>query len=287
MKKIINNVLILLAIVCICACCDIIHGPYKVTPTPPDTTSAGDTIRRVLLEDFTGIYCGYCPDGHREAKKITDRYGDKVVLIGIHANPDIFTKPRETTDPDFRTNWGKEIDNFYSVSISGLPRGLVNRMSWKNSITVGYRDWFAAVDSFLKLPLEASILVNNTYDTASRNLKIDIEINPKIVLPPTTQLVVQLTEDSIVAIQLDYNGIADPPFENPNYIHKHVFRKGINGTFGEKLSATASPANVKVTKSYNLTVDPSWNANECEIVAYLFDQQTNEVRQVTQKKIHP
>ena len=40
--------------------------------------------KKVLLEEFTGIHCGYCPDGHLLAQNLHDAYPDDVFLINIH-----------------------------------------------------------------------------------------------------------------------------------------------------------------------------------------------------------
>ena len=40
--------------------------------------------KNVILEEFTGIYCGYCPDGHRLAQELHDNNPGDVVLINIH-----------------------------------------------------------------------------------------------------------------------------------------------------------------------------------------------------------
>ena len=47
--------------------------------------------KNVILEEFTGIHCGYCPDGHLMAQNFHDANPGDVVLINIHtgsyANP--------------------------------------------------------------------------------------------------------------------------------------------------------------------------------------------------------
>ena len=41
--------------------------------------------KNVLLEEFTGISCGYCPDGHLIASQIHDANPNDVAIINIHA----------------------------------------------------------------------------------------------------------------------------------------------------------------------------------------------------------
>ena len=41
--------------------------------------------RNVVLEEFTGIHCGYCPDGHLLAQQLHDNNPGDIVLINIHS----------------------------------------------------------------------------------------------------------------------------------------------------------------------------------------------------------
>lgn len=40
--------------------------------------------RRVVMEEYTGIWCGFCPKGEAALNRIDDEYGSKVVSISIH-----------------------------------------------------------------------------------------------------------------------------------------------------------------------------------------------------------
>jgi hypothetical protein len=78
--------------------------------------------KNVILEEFTGIYCVYCPEGHAIAQAIKDANPNDVYLINIHtggyANP-------TGNDPDFRTQFGAAIAS--QSNLVGYPAGTVNR----------------------------------------------------------------------------------------------------------------------------------------------------------------
>lgn len=63
-----------------------------VSTTPQD--------KNVVLEEFTGVNCVFCPDGHARAQAIQDAYPDRVSLINIHTGG--FANPTGN-QPDFRT----------------------------------------------------------------------------------------------------------------------------------------------------------------------------------------
>ncbi|MGB5071926.1 MAG: hypothetical protein WBO28_13290 [Flavobacteriales bacterium] len=59
--------------------------------------------RTALLEDFTGIHCVFCPEGHVIMADIDEARPGKVSLVGIHAGD--FAVPG-SGEPDFRTPEG-------------------------------------------------------------------------------------------------------------------------------------------------------------------------------------
>ena len=78
--------------------------------------------KNVVLEEFTGIHCVYCPDGHAIAQAIYDAHPDDVVLINIHTGG--YASP-SSGEPDFRTPWGDAIAA--QSGLTGYPAGTVNR----------------------------------------------------------------------------------------------------------------------------------------------------------------
>lgn len=78
---------------------------------------------KVILEEFTGIYCTYCPEGHAIAEAIQDQNPDDVFIINIHAGS--FAAPLPG-DPDFRTPWGTAL--VQQSELIGYPAGTVNRL---------------------------------------------------------------------------------------------------------------------------------------------------------------
>ena len=40
--------------------------------------------KKIILEEYTGIHCTYCPDGHEIAQSLKDANPDNVFIINIH-----------------------------------------------------------------------------------------------------------------------------------------------------------------------------------------------------------
>src|SRR5690606_11921770 len=81
--------------------------------------------KKVILEEFTGINCVYCPQGHAIAKQIQDNNPGNVFLINVHQGG--FATP-SGNQPDFRTPFGNAIVNqSYICGGFGYPTGTLNR----------------------------------------------------------------------------------------------------------------------------------------------------------------
>ena len=81
--------------------------------------------RKVVLEEYTGIHCVYCPSGHQIAQAIKDAHPDDVFLINIHSGS--FAVPG-ANEPDFRTPYGKALDS--QTGLVGYPAATVNRQNF-------------------------------------------------------------------------------------------------------------------------------------------------------------
>ncbi len=78
--------------------------------------------KNVVLEEFTGIHCSWCPAGHLIAQGIHDQNPGDVVLINIHTGT--FATP-SAGEPDFRTLFGDAIGT--QSGVTAYPSGTVNR----------------------------------------------------------------------------------------------------------------------------------------------------------------
>ena len=81
--------------------------------------------RNALIEEFTGVNCSYCPDGHRIADEIVAANPGRFVAVNI-------TQGSYASDPtDFRIQDGENLDNTFSIS--GYPTGVVSRAQGNTS----------------------------------------------------------------------------------------------------------------------------------------------------------
>ena len=74
-----------------------------------------------------------------------------------------------------------------------------------------------------------------------------------------------MVEDGITAIQTMPDGK-----NNKEYVHNHVFRTAVNGTWGEEVATTKCATK---TTHYTQPLDPSWIPERLSIVAFVYNNQ--------------
>ena len=72
--------------------------------------------KKVVLEEFTGIKCSYCPDGHKRANELKAANEGNVFLVNIHSGG--YATPG-AGEPDMRTPEGDIIDK--ASGLNGYP----------------------------------------------------------------------------------------------------------------------------------------------------------------------
>lgn len=256
MKKIIKNLgFLLIAVLIVFSSCnkeDKDDGPSNTT-----IVSKTPAPRNVVLEEFTGINCQFCPDGAVKAKAIYDANPGRVVLIAVHAAGS-YSIP-SSGQPDFRTQWGDGIVGLGQPS--GYPNGMVNRELYTGTkLSMGRGSWASAADVILNdgnSPV--NIGMKSTWNSNSRELTIDVELFYTATTGPQLLNIVFL-ESKVLGYQ---SGAAN----SPNYEHNHILRDMITGQWGEEITSTNKDDSFK--KTYTYIVDNTWIIENCDLAAFI------------------
>lgn len=225
-----------------------------------------DVKRSVLIEDFTGQMCVNCPDATNEIESFIEQYGDAAIAVGIHSGPLGFTTNNRYLG--LKTTLGDEYYNHWTID--SQPKGLINRSSG----VLLHTQWAASVRSELEKATSVTVELENTYDEASRTVSINVA-TMNIDNDYTGNLQVWILEDSITAFQRMQDGSY-----NYEYVHNHVFRDAVNGSWGEQVSMTMG--NI-LTKAYTYTLPDDWVAKNVSVVAFVYDD--SGVQQAAKKAV--
>lgn len=230
--------------------------------------------RAVLIEDLTGQRCINCPTGTDIITCIIETYGeDNVIAVGIHCGPLGFAGNSKRVG--LKTDTGDEYYTHWANGTNlGQPSAIFNRKKGKGPID-NLNNWAAEVGLIISEKANLSVNIANAYDAKTRKLTTKVGafgVNGTV----SGKLQVWIVEDGIKAMQLMPDGSA-----NQEYIHNHVFRAAVNGTWGEEVTVKEGET---TTKQYSYEHLPeTWNAENISVVAFVYND--NGVENVAKKHI--
>ena len=271
--------------------CDKIQGPYmKVTdisdcpvPTFPDFPAP---VKNVLVEEFTGHLCVYCPTGADYIRQIQQMsYGSRVIVLSIHAS--------NMADPevgnfnlDLRAeSHGEEL--YSDFQIVGEPSAMFNRekLDGTNMVYATPSTWQAKVEQALAETPTLSMQIINNYDAATRKLCTHVRTEFLTASSQTLKIAVFIAEDSIVGYQKNNNSSIGTTPEITDYVFMDVMRDEFVGTFGETFTNGGVAQDSTVTRTYKKILNTAWVAKNCKIIAYVYDVNTEAILQVVEAKV--
>ncbi|MEA3504237.1 MAG: Omp28 family outer membrane lipoprotein [Bacteroidota bacterium] len=261
--------------------CDEIEKPYL-----RDDSGGGGTAtvaKKILLEDFTGHRCVNCPGAHVVAHDLQEEYGEQIIVVGVHAG--YFAEPSgEVFSRDFTTVAGEQLSGDFQVA--QYPSGMINRSEVDGNVVIGQDKWTAAVGAMVQGEAEIKLEIENTYNYDDRKLNSSVDVTfLSSNLASTYNICVYITEDNIIAPQMNNDeSIGETP-DILEYNHRHVLRKAINGTYGDVITSEAITIETPYTFDFTDVVIPQeWNAEHLSIVAFVIDQANQQVIQAEQLK---
>jgi hypothetical protein len=277
MKKISRIFALLVLSALLITSCDIIEEPFLV-PVGSNGPGPDENVRKVLLEDFTGQKCPNCPEAAEIARILKTTYGEQLVLLTIHAG--YYAIPDGDFTADFRTAEGTELNTFFEISAN--PLGMVNRTEYGGNRALLTGDWESAVGIQTELEPLAAITITNTYTAGTRKLDCQLETEFLEAREGTYNICAFITESGIISPQQTEQDV------DTNYVHDHVLRGSMNGTWGDAVGEDGEAiSGTKLTNSYSYTLPQGWNADNCSVVAFVYNTEANEIVQAEEKKITP
>ena len=219
--------------------------------------------KNVVLEEFTGIYCGFCPDGHVIGQGLHDANPNDVFLINIHTGG--YANPNGPSDPDFNTIFGSALGS--ASGLSGYPAGTVNRATFSGispqggagTTALGRSNWAAASAQILAQPSYVNVGVQASYDMSTGILTANTETYYTSTTSNVNTLHVAVVENNVPGPQSgaqNYNpgAIISGPW-SPTYNHQHMLRHLMDGASGRMLNVTTAGTFVPNTHTWTMPVN--------------------------------
>ena len=221
--------------------------------------STAPSNKNVLLEEYTGINCGYCPDGHRIANEIAAAHPGRVFVINVHAG--------SYAANTYTTQFGTALAN--QTGLTGYPSGTINRHVFSGSNTALSRStWSTNANTILNTLSPVNIAAQGTLDWTTRELTLTVQLYYTAdEANPTNMLNVAIIQDNVLGSQ---SGASYNPSQvvGNQYRHMHMLRHLITGQWGEEVTTTTQGSFVERTFTYTI---PSSLGSPNAILAKLED----------------
>lgn len=262
-----KRIILLSAIALSLTACDKIDEPLK---DGFGFIELPETNKTLLIEEFTGVQCTFCPDGARKIKGYIQAAPENVLTVAIHASAFATPYPGETS---LSTAEGEDFYKF--MGSGGLPGGLFDRADFPNEVFKNPALWDGLLQDRLALPAEFNITGELKYDANDSTFTLRTSVLGLADLDgEAINLTTYLLEDSILTTQLD-KGV-----NVLNYVQEHVFRSSFAGMSGEQISTGVVAKDQIFTKTYSLKVDPSkFRIEKCSAVMFVYTPANQEILQ--------
>ena len=208
---------------------------FKANAQEPKFVSIEPANRNVLIEEFTGRNCGFCPLGQKTVNNIIKNNPGRVFTINIHSQSSL----SPTSYPNLNTLKGADIAKAFSDG--SLPQAVVNRSTEKAVGLYTIADkWAPMTNEQLQQAAECNIAGQVEINKETRLAKITVEVyytaDSKV---DNNYLTVVMLQDSIIGSQ---SGAADNPEQvvGNQYCHMHVYRNTISEKWGDEISPTTA-----------------------------------------------
>ncbi len=208
--------------------------------------------KKVILEEFTGINCVFCPDGHAVANSIQNNNPGNVFLVNIHAGG--FAAP-SGSQPDFRTTEGNGIRAYFGANF--YPSGMINRHSFGGDYVLSRSIWASSANQILAESSYVNMAVEANIDAQTNEITVHVEAYYTDDSPVgTNKLNVALLQNNTLGPQTGGN-------MGDEYVHMHRLIDMITGQWGDDVTPTTS--GTFVDRTYTMTIPADHNGVPIEI----------------------
>lgn len=194
--------------------------------------------RRVVVEDHTGAWCGWCTRGTQTLRDLFEEYGEDFIPVQIH-NGDAMAIP------DYQTPLAQRI------GLTGYPNGSVSRIRWNNQfISTSDGNWRPLTQQIFNTPALANVWADvDVQYTISQSGMLNATVTVKADANATGEFGINLfvMEDGVTGTGTQYdqrNFLSNrsgfeghyyytQPDPITGYVHDNVLRYFLGGIYGQ------------------------------------------------------
>lgn len=235
-------------------------GNFQVVATYENLTSSEITVnytqainfaKRVLIEDYTGTWCGYCPRVSYGIEQVLAQT-EYAVPVAIHRG----------NDP-YNFSGASVLENL--IGLQGYPTAMLNRLTeWKYPEPNNVNQVVALTQGTLpKLGLAMTANVSG----GNVNLTVKTKFGKTI---SGAKLVVYALENGLIYNQVNYTSYFGGGSTITGFTHDHVVRAVFTNILGDEIPTSESVYDNVYTKTFSVAVPSNVaNVSNMEFVAFI------------------
>jgi thiol-disulfide isomerase/thioredoxin len=211
-------------------------------------------VKRALVEDYTGTWCGNCPRV-THALDLIKQQTDKIVEVAIHRGT-----PAQNEPYLFDATVLEQL-----FQVSGYPAARINRTGiWSAQQQNNLNQVISQTQGAI---VKAGVAMENTVANGTINLKVNVGFLQDY---SNLKLVVYVLENGLIYDQVNYTpfyGGVDPI---PNFVHNHTLRSCLTNLLGDAIPNESAKNGTTYVRNFSVPVPSNVsNVSKLEFVAFV------------------
>lgn len=216
---------------------------FNANAQEPKFVSTEQENRNVLIEEFTGRLCGYCPYGQVFVNEVLAKYPGDVFTVNIHAPSSL----SPTNYPNLNTTKGAEVYMAFNNG-GGIPAVTINRGE-TNHPYYASEEVTPLLAEVAECNIGGEVLINEETRTATITVEVYYTANSA---SDVNYLTIMMSQDSILGEQAGAETFNPDQMIGDQYVHMHTVRDYVTATWGDEITTTT--AGTLVTKTYTYEI---------------------------------
>ena len=226
-------------------------GEPEPTPSLPVGDVPASFTQKVVLEENTGEWCGWCPEGAKIMDDAIAANPNTVIGVAVHDGDPMEVAAYNT--------WHKSF-----TGVGGFPNGNVSRRG-----AAGRGSWMNWITTDLTQTPDLGLSMVTTESGGS--LDVDVYVGYNAPVTGDTKISVVITEDAVPqsssGAQSNYSSAVTV---DANWVHGHVFRGVLTANEGDAIDLSSGEKYTKVSFSgIDLNAMKIGDMSKVHVVAYV------------------
>ncbi len=182
--------------------------------------------RNVLIEEYTGVSCQYCPLGHKAIDFTLRSFPGRAFAINIHQG--VFAS-------QFSTQWGNALAN--QASVQSYPSSTLNRHAFSGgTIQIDPGQSYPCALQMMDQAAPVNVAATVDIDPVTRLMVVKVEVYyPGNGPGDFNMLNVALVQNNVLGNQTGGSQFYPENMVNGQYRHMHILRHLLTGQWGDTI----------------------------------------------------